>query len=79
MNKHDAELLDALARHRGMYSDEPYAFMPFIEQNRRLWEAGCQCAQPLNGWRPHVGPRCRTCGVVANAWDAYEEQQARLI
>lgn len=60
-------------------NDVPYATMTFVEQNRRLWEAGCECLQPLNGWRPFTGPRCRLCGVEANAWDAYEDHQARIL
>ena len=28
--------------------------------------AGCTCPQPLLGFRPNVGPRCRLCNVVAD-------------
>jgi hypothetical protein len=30
-----------------------------------LRAAGCHCPQPLLGWRPFVGPRCRLCNVEA--------------
>ena len=30
-----------------------------------LREAGCDCENPLLGWRPDVGPRCRMCNTVA--------------
>lgn len=61
------------------FSDQPYATMPFSEQNKRLWDAGCRCTTPLLGWRPFVGPRCRLCNITANAWDAYEEPQTRIV
>ena len=30
----------------------------------QLRQAGCICEKPLIGFRPGVGPRCRTCNTV---------------
>lgn len=82
MDIEDTELLNRIKEGLSLstkFSDQPYATMPFVEQNKRLWDAGCRCPKPLLGWRPFTGPRCRLCNVEANAWDAYEEQQARLV
>lgn len=35
------------------------------EMESLLRSAGCKCKQPLLGYRPNVGPRCRLCNVVA--------------
>lgn len=32
-----------------------------------LRDAGCKCEQPLLGYRPGVGPRCRLCNTVAES------------
>jgi hypothetical protein len=40
-----------------------------------LRAAGCHCWKPLLGWRPGVGPRCRTCNKEAK-WP--EPQQMEL-
>lgn len=33
-----------------------------------LRAAGCRCSKPLLGYRPGVGPRCRTCNTVLSNW-----------
>lgn len=30
-----------------------------------LHEAGCKCEKPWPGWRQSIGPRCKTCGTIA--------------
>lgn len=37
------------------------ALMEFLKQFE-LERAGCKCPQPLVGYRPSKGPRCRLCG-----------------
>ncbi len=35
------------------------------DQIEYLRRAGCKCVQPLLGYRPGEGPRCRLCNTVA--------------
>lgn len=42
----------------------------FAIQDLRTW--GCKCKEPLLGWRPEWGPRCRLCNTENpnRAWKA---------
>jgi hypothetical protein len=33
-----------------------------------LREAGCKCPEPLFGWRPQKGPRCRLCNTESSIY-----------
>ena len=33
-----------------------------------LRTAGCKCQEPLLGWRPMWGPRCRLCNTEASIY-----------
>lgn len=37
-----------------------------LRENLWLRRAGCRCQNPLNGFRPGVGPRCRLCNTQAS-------------
>jgi hypothetical protein len=38
----------------------------YEKQLELIVKAGCACLNPLLGYRPNVGPRCRLCGTVAD-------------
>lgn len=67
-----------------MSVDWGWKHLPLSRQEEMLWLAGCTCDQPLLGWRPNKGPRCRMCNVVAvgtveEVWGPEEVEQKRLI
>ena len=41
----------------------------YTQRQHLLRLAGCTCKNPLHGWRPSTGPRCRLCGVIADIRD----------
>lgn len=40
-----------------------------------LHDAGCKCSDPLLGWRPGKGPRCRLCNTEAVAPEQLMKQE----
>jgi hypothetical protein len=45
-----------------------YESMPDEDRVEALRCAGCKCHQPLLGWRPLKGPRCRLCNTEADIY-----------
>lgn len=57
----------------------PSELEQFAIQDLRSW--GCKCKEPLLGWRPEWGPRCRLCNTENpnRAWKAEAMEVLRPI
>ena len=52
--------------HAVVRGDYPPEEILYLRHTLWLRKAGCRCNQPLLGYRPEVGPRCRLCNTVAS-------------
>lgn len=51
----------------------------FFDENRNiaveyLRKAGCKCPNPDVAFRTNVGPRCRSCSIIAEVYSEVKEK-----